>query len=238
MSASQVSAQDTDKPMAKGKVLIRLVIYLVILGAILFGAAGTLSWTFGWAYLAVYGRVTLISMMVVPLSEELAEERTHVKQDAKNWDKALAGIGQILYPLALIIVGGLDKRFGWSGPLPPWLRIAALVLAGLFYLIPIWASAVNRFYSRFVRIQRDRGHKVVSAGPYRFVRHPAYAALLVHITATALALESLWTLVPAAVMCLLLIVRTSLEDRTLQEELEGYREYAKQVRYRLIPGIW
>ena len=177
-------------------------------------------------------------MMVVPLKEDLVEERTSIKKDAKSWDKALAGIGQILYPLALIKVAGLDKHLGWTGPLPLWLRISALVLAGLFYLIPVWAAAVNRFYSRIVRIPRDRGHKVVTTSPYRFVRHPAYSALLVHVIATSLALETLWGVVPAARICFLLIVRTALEDRTLQEELDGYKEYAQQVRYRLIPGIW
>ena len=96
----------------------------------------------------------------------------------------------------------------------------------------------NRFFSTMVRIQADRGQTVATAGPYRYVRHPGYVGYSVSFFGMALALGSLWALVPAVLMACLLVVRTALEDRTLQDELAGYTDYARQVRYRLLPGIW
>ena len=98
--------------------------------------------------------------------------------------------------------------------------------------------ATNRFYGRYVRIQTDRGHTVVTTGPYRCVRHPAYAGLILFMLATALALESLWALIPAGLVAAVLVVRTVLEDRTLRSELLGYDDYAQRTRYRLVPGVW
>jgi protein-S-isoprenylcysteine O-methyltransferase Ste14 len=102
----------------------------------------------------------------------------------------------------------------------------------------IWATAVNRFYGRFVRIQRERGHVVISDGPYRYVRHPGYLGQIVFSVASALALGSLWALIPGGLFAVLLVVRTALEDRTLQAELEGYEAYTRRVRHRLVPRIW
>jgi protein-S-isoprenylcysteine O-methyltransferase Ste14 len=112
----------------------------------------------------------------------------------------------------------------------------ALLAIGMF--ISAWAGSVNKFAEPTVRIQTDRGHKVIDTGPYAIVRHPGYVAAFFLFSGIALALGSLWALIPAAVASLLLVVRTQLEDRTLQNELEGYKEYAKRVGYRLIPGIW
>jgi protein-S-isoprenylcysteine O-methyltransferase Ste14 len=98
--------------------------------------------------------------------------------------------------------------------------------------------ATNRFYSRYVRIQTERGHTVVMTGPYRFVRHPGYVGIIVFMLASGLALGSLWALIPAGILVVILVVRTGLEDRTLQAELPGYKEYARHVRYRLVPGVW
>jgi protein-S-isoprenylcysteine O-methyltransferase Ste14 len=96
----------------------------------------------------------------------------------------------------------------------------------------------NRFFSSVVRIQTDRGHVVCDTGPYRFVRHPGYAGIIFPLFGIVLALGSIWTLIPAAVASIITVIRTVLEDRTLQEELPGYRDYARRVRYRLIPGIY
>jgi len=117
-------------------------------------------------------------------------------------------------------------------------QLAALAPGALGYLLSIWAAAVNRFYSRFVRIQRERGHVVISGGPYRTIRHPGYLGQIIFSLASALALGSLWTLVPGGLFGALLVVRTALEDRTLLEELEGYKGYAKRVRFRLVPHVW
>ncbi|WP_346907593.1 isoprenylcysteine carboxylmethyltransferase family protein [uncultured Roseibium sp.] len=138
----------------------------------------------------------------------------------------------------LVIVAGLDHRFGWSPEFPTWLNIGGLFLIALGYAFAAWALAENRFFSSLMRIQTDRGHAVCDSGPYRVVRHPGYAGNLLALPGIVLALGSAWTLIPVAVALLVAVIRTAFEDRALQEELPGYREYTRRVRYRLFPGIY
>jgi protein-S-isoprenylcysteine O-methyltransferase Ste14 len=138
----------------------------------------------------------------------------------------------------LVIVAGLDHRFGWSPLFPTWLNILGIVLIAFGYAIAVWALAENRFFSGVVRIQTERGHVVCDSGPYRIVRHPGYAGNILPLPGIVLALSSAWTLIPVAVALIIAMIRTELEDRTLQEELPGYREYSQRVRYRLFPGIY
>jgi len=212
--------------------------FVLILTAILFIAAGRLDWVMGWIYMAMYACVTAIAVFAVPLDRELIEERTQIKEGVKQWDKRITLIGSVLYPLAILIVAGLDTRKGWSPRFPLTLQFAALAVAAVGNLTSIWATAVNKFYARFVRIQKERGHFVISDGPYRYVRHPGYLGQIIFSPASALALGSLWALIPGSLFAVLLVVRTALEDQTLQDELEGYKEYTRRVRHRLIPHIW
>jgi protein-S-isoprenylcysteine O-methyltransferase Ste14 len=138
----------------------------------------------------------------------------------------------------ILIVAGLDTRNGWSPSLALIFQFAALTAAAGGNLISIWATSVNKFYSRFVRIQKERGHFAISDGPYRFIRHPGYLGQVIFSLASGLALGSLWALIPGGLFAVLLVLRTALEDRTLQEELQGYKAYTRRVRYRLIPYIW
>jgi protein-S-isoprenylcysteine O-methyltransferase Ste14 len=223
---------------AAARALPAIAAYLLILTAILLFASGRWDWAMGWAYMAMYGCLTLIGTLVVPLDPGLVEERTHIKEGVKGWDKSITAIGSLLYPLAILIVAGLDARFGWSPRFAVTVQIAALVIAAAGNLTSVWAMAVNRFYSRFVRIQKERGHTPISDGPYRYVRHPGYLGQMVFSLASGPALGSLWTLIPGGLFALLLAVRAALEDKMLREELEGYEGYAQRVRYRLIPGIW
>ncbi|MFA5617720.1 MAG: isoprenylcysteine carboxylmethyltransferase family protein [Syntrophorhabdaceae bacterium] len=156
----------------------------------------------------------------------------------KPWDKALAPLLAVSVSFPLFIVAGLDHRYGWSPVFPSWLSIVGLIVIALGYAFGGWALVENRFFSGVVRIQTDRGHVVCDSGPYGIVRHPGYAGNILSLPGIALALGSVWTLIPAAVALTIAVVRTALEDRTLQEELPGYREYARRVRYRLIPGIY
>jgi len=227
-------ARETSVP----RILLRLMAFVLILTAILFIAAGRWDWVMGWVYMAMYACVTVIAVLVVPLDPGLVEERTQVKEGVKAWDKRLTVIGSVLYPLAILVVAGLDTRHGRSPRVPPTLQLAALVVAAVGNLISIWATAVNRFYSRWVRIQRERGHAVISDGPYHYLRHPGYLGQIIFSLASALALGSLWALIPGSLFAVLLVVRTALENRTLQDELEGYGEYSQRVRHRLIPHIW
>ena len=137
-----------------------------------------------------------------------------------------------------IIIAGLDYRFGWSAPIPLAISLAALLVGLLGFAFSTWALVENRFFSAVVRIQTDRGHSVCSTGPYRFVRHPGYAGGILFYLMTPLILSSWWAFIPALLTTIFTIIRTHLEDKTLQAELDGYEAYARQTRYRLLPGVW
>jgi protein-S-isoprenylcysteine O-methyltransferase Ste14 len=208
---------------------------------VLFGAAGRLDWAMGWVYVGMVLFFTLASRLVVlRISPDLLAERARSLEatDAKPWDKAIVPLIAVLGPLAILIVAGLDQRNAWSPPVTQAAQLIALAVIVLGYLFGTWAMAVNRFFSGVVRIQKDRRHVTVTAGPYRFVRHPAYAASIAVNLAVPIMLASMWALVPGVLTSLLVIVRTALEDNTLQAELPGYTEYAQRTRYRLLPGVW
>ena len=170
----------------------------------------------------------------------LSAERQNIKkiQSSKAWDKVLAPLMALSVVFPMVIVAGLDHRYGWSPVFPLWLIVIGFILISLGYAFADWALAENRFFSSTVRIQTDRGHVVCDSGPYRIVRHPGYAGNILPLLGIVLALGSVWTLIPAAVALIIAVIRTALEDRTLQKELPGYRDYARRVRYRLIPGIY
>jgi protein-S-isoprenylcysteine O-methyltransferase Ste14 len=235
-----MSVQETQAKSAPNTlvILLRIVILMVLMGAILFGLAGRINWTMGWAYMAALTGVSLLGVASLRGDAGLIEERTQLKPNTKSWDKPIAILLSLFIPLGLLIVAGLDMRYGWSDAIPVWLQITSLIVGTVGFLLSYWAMATNRFYARFVRIQKERNHSVVSSGPYRVVRHPGYVGSSIFTIGTALALNSTWALLLAVVLIGLLVFRTALEDRTLHNELEGYKEYAARVRYRLLPGIW
>jgi protein-S-isoprenylcysteine O-methyltransferase Ste14 len=170
----------------------------------------------------------------------LLAERQNIEhiQNAKAWDKVLAPLMAVSVGYPMVCVAGLDHRYDWSSEFPLWLIVIGFVLISLGYAFAAWALAENRFFSSVVRIQTDRGHVVCDTGPYRFVRHPCYAGNILALFGIVLALSSVWTLIPAAVASIIAVIRTALEDQTLREELPGYRDYARRVRYRLVPWIF
>jgi protein-S-isoprenylcysteine O-methyltransferase Ste14 len=203
------------------------------------------AWDVGWWQAWVYSVVLLVAGIGGRLWAELrhpgllAERQSLEKvQEAKPWDKVLAPLMAVSISFPLFIVAGLDHRWGWSPVFPTWLNILGLVMVSVGYALAVWALVENPFFSSTVRVQWERGHVVCDTGPYRIVRHPGYAGSMLPLAGIALALGSLWTLIPAVVAFIIAVIRTRLEDRTLQEELPGYRDYARRVRYRLIPGIY
>lgn len=217
----------------------KLVSLTIAYAAALFAAAGTWRWPSAWAFLAV---TVLLSgsyvFVVARFHPDLAQERTAPPADAKSWDRPLVVLLGIVGPVVTAIVAGLDRRFGWSPAVPAGLKAAGLALVVMAGAATCYAVAANRFFSAVVRIQRDRGHRAVQSGPYRVVRHPGYAASVLHMVATPFALGALWALVPVGALVALTVMRTAREDETLRRELEGYREYVSRVRHRLFPGIW
>lgn len=237
----QTTAPASASRLLDWKAIVRLVLLVVTLLAILFIAAGTLNWPMAWAYAIEAAAITFGSRLImIRRNPDLAAERAQSlsAEGGKSWDKIIVQLVAIVGPLLTLIVCGLDVRFGWRPEVPLAGQIVAFVLMTLGSLLGTWAMLVNRFFSAVVRIQTDRGHTVVSDGPYRFVRHPAYAGGVVANLAGPLALGSVWALIPGALIALLTVVRTALEDKTLREELPGYQEYVQRVRYRLLPGMW
>jgi protein-S-isoprenylcysteine O-methyltransferase Ste14 len=222
------------------KWIVQAALGMVGYGVILFVAAGTLGWVWGWVQLAV---VTAFMgahpLILIPINPELLAERERGfrAEGVKAWDRWVATLGAGLLPVAWV-VAGLDVRFQWTGPFPLALHLIGLAFNILGYALFLWAMASNAFFAEGVRIQEERGHVVATGGPYRYVRHPGYAGALLGMPGSPLLLGSLWAMIPALLSMALYILRTYLEDGTLMEELPGYREYARKTRYRLVPGIW
>ena len=204
--------------------------------------AGDWLWWEAWAlvglYLAYAGGV---GVFLFRNDRDLLRERMKVspaQEGQKGWDKTLM-ILMMVAGFGIFIVPGFDVvRFGWTGALPTWLEVTALVVNVPCFFWIGWVMHENTYLARVVKIDEERGHTVITTGPYAIVRHPMYTAVVLMIMAMPVALGSRWGLVPAAVMAALLLVRTALEDRTLHRELPGYPEYAQKTPYRLIPGIW
>ncbi len=168
---------------------------------------------------------------------EVIVERAEGTTETANWDRNIARIAGPIYFLMLLVIG-LDVRFGWSGELPFAVHLASAAFALLGNVIVAWAMITNAFFSAAVRVQYDRGHVVVTNGPYSIIRHPGYFGFVIMHLPLPLMLGSLWGVIPAALLAISILVRTALEDRTLREELDGYEAYSQEVRYRLMPGIW
>jgi len=220
---------------------IRLVVVYLLIPLILLICGGDLDWWQAW----IYSILILVSGVGGRIRAEqrhpgLTAERQNIEnvQKAKAWDKVLAPLMAVSVVFPMVIVAGLDHRYKWSPEFPLWLSVIGFILIAFGYAFATWALVENRFFSGVVRIQTDRGHVVCDTGPYQFVRHPGYAGNLLPLFGIVLALGSVWTLIPAAVAIIITVIRTLLEDQTLQEELSGYRDYAQRVRYRLIPGIY
>ena len=217
-----------------------IIVYLLILLA-LWATAWDLRWWQGWIYSFLFIAAGISGRLWAERRHPglLAERQNLEKiQDAKSWDKVLAPLSAISVCLPLFVVAGLDHRHSWSPLFPVWISILGLIMVTIGYAFGVWALAENRYFFSVVRIQTDRGHVVCDTGPYRILRHPGYAGHVLALPGIMLALGSLWTLIPAVLALIILVIRTSLEDRTLCEELPGYQEYAKCVRFRLVPGIY
>ncbi len=221
--------------------VVRFLAYMVLLLVIPFLVAGRLDWWGMWA-LAGISLITGVGSRLIVLRRfpDLALERASAAQaeGVEPWDRLLMPLVAVLGPLLTLLVAALDVRFGCSEGFALAAEVGGLVLVLSGSLLGTWAMIVNRFFSAVVRIQSERGHAVVTSGPYRWLRHPAYAGGILANIGWPLLLSSRWALLPAALTALATGVRTHLEDRVLLARLPGYRDYARRTRYRLVPGIW
>ncbi len=225
----------------RAKVYAVMGIRMAALGAFFFVPAGTLRWLEAWLLFAIY--VTYAVLMTTWLRKHdpaLLQERmkgSPVQEGQKGWDRVVM-IGFVILGLPLLILPGLDAvRYQWTH-MPTALEAMGLAahVPGFWWIFSVMKE--NTYLSRVVKIDVERGHEVITTGPYRVVRHPMYAAVFLLVFCWPLALGSWLSLIPASLMAVLLVVRTALEDKTLHEELEGYPEYAARTRYRIVPGVW
>jgi len=214
------------------------VLSIAGMGVALFWSAGRMDWWPAWAAIAVWmAWFAAMDIVILRFNPGLMAERLSPPKGAKAWDRTILSILR-LAQLARVILAGLDQRHGWTGGFPLAAQVAAVAVCALCIALFTWALASNAFFSQIVRIQSDHGHTVASGGPYRYVRHPGYAGMILFELAFATLFGSWWALAAGGLCAILLLLRTALEDRTLQAELTGYADYSRQVRYRLLPGIW
>jgi protein-S-isoprenylcysteine O-methyltransferase Ste14 len=209
-------------------------IFLTGVGAILFGCAGRSNLPMFWAYLGVYLVSMVVGMFIV--DPTLIQERMRPGPGGQDFATLI-----VLTPLMLAqcVIAAIDVgRYHWSDSVPVALQIMALIAMAGAMAVLLWAESVNRFFSSVIRIQTERGHHVITTGPYRYLRHPGYAASPFLLIGGGLVLGSWLAALIGVVMCLPIFRRTAREDRILQEQLEGYAAYARTVRYRLFPGVW
>jgi protein-S-isoprenylcysteine O-methyltransferase Ste14 len=217
--------------------LVQVFFMVVVYGLFLFIPAGSLRWGNAWAYLGLFVfSILTAGLYVARRHPEIVNERGRPSEKTKPFDRLFA---RLYMPagLAVLVVAGLDFRFDWS-VVPLWLVVVGFlgVLPGMF--MPYWVMDVNAYAATTVRIETERGHQVITTGPYRFVRHPMYAATILSALFFPPALGSWWAYLLSPVLIGLIIWRTANEDRTLHEELPGYPDYAQQTRYRLLPKLW
>ena len=237
-SAALTAAPPQPKPSAARMVLQTIGTYAWFIGS-LFAAAGRLNWIRGWISVALWVvGMTAVGLIARRYNPELMAQRARWRhKDTKPFDKVFMGI---YLPLVMLhpCVAGLDAvRFRWSSMPFALVYVGAVMFMGSTVLIS-WVMIVNPYAESSVRIQTDRGHTVVTSGPYRFVRHPMYVGTILLGVASPLIWGSVWALAMSVVLVLLFIWRTAHEDRTLRRELPGYEDFAAQTRYRLLPGVW
>ena len=219
------------------RILLGIVICTLFVW-LLFRIAGHFNWVRGWSYIGLLTCGQSVSCLYVWMKNpEVLRRRGRIGQGTKTWDKFMLGLFGTMF-LAEIVVAAFDEHYAWS-TMNWWFWPfgSAMYLFCVFVLT--WAMSVNAHFEKTVRIQHDRGHRVIDSGPYRIVRHPGYLGTIIGLVLAApFLLGSWWAFVPAIVAVAFLVVRTALEDLTLRKELDGYEAYTRNVRYRLLPGIW
>ena len=239
--------EGTDEPLnveaGVRRWVIKAISGVVMVALFLFLPAWSVDWPMGWALVAVWVAWQAAAYVLLRKSNPalLADRASGPREGDRRADTVIMSIVGLL-TIAVYVIAGLDRRLGWSpgvmAPAPSALQIGALAATALAYALAVWSMVSNAHFTNIVRIEGQGGQAVASAGPYRIVRHPAYVGQIVASAATPIMLASWWAAIPGALIAVLFVVRTALEDRALLAELDGYAEYARDVRFRLLPGVW
>jgi protein-S-isoprenylcysteine O-methyltransferase Ste14 len=219
------------------QMVLRALLAPILMIGLLFLAAGRWDYWQAWVYSILNMLILALMGTIFTRNSELVEERLNPKQGMKGWDKFYFAVTTPMYLIALV-VAGLDARLGWTTNMPMAVYATSVLLYVLGQAIFVWARYTNNYFSSVVRIQTDRGQTVCKDGPYRYVRHPGYVGGLLFTITIGLILGSWWASIPQVIASLMLIWRTAREDKTLQSELPGYKEFTQQTKYRLFPGVW
>ena len=224
--------------MEKVKLLMKGFVTNLVFTAILFICAGRMNYTQGWIFLSINILSTLMNYFTIHKNSALINERSKLGEGIKSWDKLLLGLSALAY-IIIIVIAGLDSgRFRWTLNFNWIICISGVLLIVIGQVLFLTARSQNNFFSSVVRIQKDRGHVVCDTGLYKIVRHPGYLGMILSLMALPLITTSMWSIIPTSIAIILLLIRTSLEDKTLLIELDGYIDYTKKTRYKLIPLVW
>ena len=225
--------------IALTKQLFLTSIFLFVQLIVFFISAGYLTDTRSWLYfITAFVHYVVSTTVQFKLNPKLLVQRLKMKREgSKLWDEILMRLSNLSMIILIPVVAGLDFRFNWS-ILEIYFAFFGLIFVAVSSIFLNWAMILNPHFEPTVRIQKDRDHKVISSGPYKIVRHPGYLAAILYALSMPLIIGSAFTFIPVGIYTVLFMIRTSLEDRTLHEELDGYSEYAKEVKHKLFPGIW
>lgn len=219
--------------------LAQIALVFALQGVILFVGAGRLDWIWAWVYLAIcVATVAINSTFLRRTNLEVVAERGRAVGHMRNWDRLVSGVWSLSQYLVLPLIAALDVRFGWTGDVSLAAHLAGAIVLACGLGIFSSAMIVNAYFSTAACVQTERGQTVCRSGPYRFVRHPGYAGAILQSIGIPFLLGSAWATLPAVVAIVAIVARTVLEDRMLYTELTGYSEYASDVRFRLVPGVW
>lgn len=222
----------------KASYLIKHFLGTFIFFAIIFISAGRIDYWQGLIYVSIGFIMFILNYTVLRLDSELLKERSKPGEESKKWDKIILGLS-FLVTISMYIIAGLDSgRYHWSPDFNRILYAFGAILTATGQLLFLIAQKQNRFFSSTVRIQTDREHIVCETGLYKIIRHPAYMGSIIQAIGFPLIFGSLWSIIPIIISIILLIIRTNLEDKTLKDELKGYREYSEKTRFKIIPLIW
>ena len=239
MAAVRVMRGSSDLRRGAGLWAVKNVVFVAVSALILLAVSGDPRWLAAWSYLGFLVLYLLtLAVTLYRLHPEMLAERSGVQPGSESWDVPLASLSAVWLPLTLYLVSALDQRFVAATTLrPAWVFLGVgLVVVGSTLVLA--AMAANAYFSSVVRLQADRGHRVVDSGPYRFVCHPGYLGACLIYPGVALWLGSVWALLPAAAIVIVTGVRTAKEDDFLTANLDGYADYSRHVRWRLVPVVW
>lgn len=236
----ELSASDGRKQITAGVIAraMQILIMFLVMGLELFLGSGKLGWVWAWIFLGIgLISVSVNAFFMLHTSPETVAERGK-PGEIKTWDRWIGGGWLISQYFLVPLLSALDFRYGWTGTIALLWHLIGAIGYALSLGLTSWAMISNTFFSTAVRIQADRGQQVCKSGPYHFVRHPGYVGFFFQSLCVPLLLGSLWSLLFTIPIAVLMVIRTTLEDRMLQEQLPGYKEYAREVKYRLLPGVW